>query len=80
MKKPMLSKPKFLSLNQEAKQEIIINIENNKLDDSGKQAAQECMLFAEKLEQHIQNKSITTFQQIKDLFEVHSLKKAQATQ
>ncbi len=80
MKKPILSKPKFLSLNQEDKQKIIINIENNKLDNSDKQAAQECMLFTEELEKNIQNKSITTFQQIKDLFEVRSLKKIQATQ
>lgn len=78
MKKTILSKPKFLSLAKEAKQNIIVNIKNNNLDDNDKQITQECIFFTEELEKKIKNPSIT-LQQIKDLFEVFS-KKIQATQ
>ena len=78
MKQTILSKPKFLSLEQEAKQNIIVNIKNNNLDDNDKQITQECILFTEELEKKIKNPSIT-LQQIKNLFEVYS-KKIQAAQ
>ena len=78
MKQTILSKPKFLSLGQEAKQNIIVNIKNNNLDDNDKQITQECILFTEELEKKIKNPSIT-LQQIKNLFEVYS-KKIQAAQ
>lgn len=78
MKQTTLSKPKFLSLEQEAKQSIIVNIKNNNLDDNDKQITQECILFTEELEKKIKNPSIT-LRQIKNLFEVYS-KKIQAAQ
>jgi hypothetical protein len=78
MKQTILSKPKFLSLEKEAKQNIIVNIKNNNLDDNDKQITQECILFTEELEKKIKNPSIT-LQQIKNLFEVYS-KKIQAAQ
>jgi hypothetical protein len=78
MKQTILSKPKFLSLEQEAKQNIIVNIKNNNLDDNDKQITQECILFTEELEKKIKSPSIT-LRQIKNLFEVYS-KKIQAAQ
>ena len=69
MKQTILSKPKFLSLEQEAKQNIIVNIKNNNLDDNDKQITQECILFTEELEKKIKNPSIT-LQQINNLFEL----------
>lgn len=78
MQKMKLSKPKFLSLDQEAKQKIIVNLNNTNLEDTDKQITQECMLFTEELEKKIKIPSIT-LQQIKKLFEVYS-KKIQAAQ
>jgi hypothetical protein len=74
-----LSKPKFLTLDQQAKQKIIANINNTNLEDNDKILAKESMLFIDELEKKIKTQSITSFQQIKQLFEVYS-KKIQATQ
>lgn len=76
MKKIKLSKPQFLSLEPEAKQKIIFNINNANLDSTDKQIAEECMLFTEYLQKKLQHQS-TTLQQIKNLFEIY-LKKVQA--
>ncbi len=79
MQKIKLSKPKFLTLDQEAKQKIIANISNTNLEDNDKHLTKESMLFIDELEKKIKTQSITSFQQIKNLFEVYS-KKIQATQ
>jgi|GEM_PF-2593357 hypothetical protein len=79
MQKVKLSKPKFLTLDQEAKQKIIANISNTNLEDNDKNLTKESMLFIDELEKKIKTQSITSFQQIKNLFEVYS-KKIQATQ
>ena len=79
MQKVKLSKPKFLTLDQEAKQKIIANISNTNLEDNDKNLTKESMLFLDELEKKIKTQSITSFQQIKNLFEVYS-KKVQATQ
>lgn len=44
-----LTKPKFLSLDKVAKQNIMINIKNANLADDDKQITQESMLFIEEL-------------------------------
>ncbi len=79
MQKVKLSKPKFLTLDQEAKQKIIANISNTNLEDNDKNLTKESMLFIDELEKKIKTQSITSFQEIKNLFEVYS-KKIQATQ
>ena len=79
MQKVKLSKPKFLALNQEDKQKIIANISNANLENNDKNLTKESMLFIDELENKIKTKSITSFQQIKKLFEVYS-KKIQAAQ
>ena len=68
-----LTKPKFLSLDKVAKQNIMINIKNANLADDDKQITQESMLFIEELDNKIKDPSVT-FQQIKNLFEVYSKK------
>lgn len=79
MQKVKLSKPKFLTLDQEAKQKIIANISNTNLEDNDKNLAKESMLFIDELENKIRTQSITSFQQIKNLFEIYA-KKIQAAQ
>ena len=66
-------------MDQEAKQKIIANISNTNLEDNDKNLTKESMLFLDELEKKIKTQSITSFQQIKNLFEVYS-KKVQATQ
>ena len=78
MQKTKLSKPKFLSLNSEAKQKIIFNINNTTLEDNDKQITQESMLFIDNIEKEL-NKSSITLQQIKNFFEIN-IKKIQAAQ
>lgn len=78
MQKTKLSKPKFLSLNPEAKQKIIVNINNTTLEDNDKQITQESMLFIDNIEKEL-NKSSITLQQIKNFFEINT-KKIQAAQ
>ena len=78
MQKTKLSKPKFLFLNPEDKQKIIVNINNTTLEDNDKQITQESMLFIDNIEKEL-NKSSITLQQIKNFFEINT-KKIQAAQ
>ena len=71
--------PKFLKLDQEEQQNIIMNFKTNSFKDNDKQIIEEFMLFITKdFKNQLQNSSIT-IQQIKKLFEVFS-KKIQAEQ
>lgn len=77
MLKNILMQPKFLKLDQEAQQNIIMNLKTNNFKDSDKQIIEEFMLFITKdFKDQLENSSIT-IQQIKKLFEVFS-KKIQA--
>lgn len=76
-----ISKPKYLSLTDQAKTNTVENIVSDNPEESTKSLAQECLIFVDNLEKKLKD-PVTKLQEIKKLFEIHveNLKKANPAQ